>query len=199
MNNIYPDFNKLVSRERKEQRLKQKGRVIWFTGLSGAGKTTLATALEERLFDLAYHTQVLDGDNIRSGLNKNLGFSDADRLENIRRIAEVAKLFIDAGVICICSFVSPSEIIRQQVRSVVGSENIIEIYVSTPIEVCEQRDVKGLYQKAREGKIPNFTGISARFEMPQYADMSIDTSEITVAESIDYILKNTIPKISMAR
>jgi adenylylsulfate kinase len=180
MENIYPDFDKIVSRKEKEQRLNQKSKVIWFTGLSGSGKTTLATALERNLFNRGYLIQILDGDNIRSGINNNLGFSPEDRIENIRRIAEISKLLIQSGLICICAFVSPTEDTRKIVRDIVGQEDFLEVFVSTPIEVCESRDVKGLYQKARAGLIKEFTGISAPFEIPQNAILSIDTSDKTV-------------------
>lgn len=191
MDHIYPVFDRIVSRKEKEQRFHQKSKVIWFTGLSGSGKTTLATALERDLFNKGFATQILDGDNIRTGINNNLGFSPADRVENIRRIAEISKLLIHSGIICICAFVSPTEETRKIVRDIVGTEDFLEIFVSTPIEVCETRDVKGLYQKARAGEIKEFTGISAPFEIPQHAILSIDTSNKSVDECIA-ILNNKI-------
>jgi adenylylsulfate kinase len=188
MVHIYPVFERIVPRAEKEHRLRQKSRVIWFTGLSGSGKTTLAIALERSLFDKGFLTQVLDGDNIRTGINNNLGFSPEDRIENIRRIAEIAKLFLGCGVICICAFVSPTRETRKIVRDLVGEENFIEIFVSTPIEVCESRDVKGLYAKARSGEVKEFTGISAPFEIPQNASLVIDTSDKTVNECLEILL-----------
>jgi len=193
---IYPVFDRIVSRAEKETRLKQKAKVIWFTGLSGSGKTTLASALERNLFERGCLTQVLDGDNIRTGINNNLGFSPADRMENIRRIAEIAKLLINSGVICICAFVSPTRDVRNIVRTIVGEDDFLEIFVSTPIEVCESRDVKGLYQKARAGEIKEFTGISAPFDIPQKAVLSIDTSDKTVDECVEILLNRLLPEIS---
>ncbi|MGN1131164.1 MAG: adenylyl-sulfate kinase [Ruminococcus sp.] len=175
----------------KEQRANQKGqtpKTIWFTGLSGSGKSTLANEIEKRLFLLGKHTMTLDGDNVRLGLNKNLGFKESDRIENIRRIAEVSKLMNDAGLIVITSFVSPYARDRQRAKEIIGADNVIEVYVSTPIEECEKRDVKGLYAKARKGDIPNFTGISAPYEVPANADVTIDTTDKTVEEAADYVL-----------
>jgi adenylylsulfate kinase len=193
---IYPVFDKIVTRAEKEKKLTQKSKVIWFTGLSGSGKTTLASALERQLFGKGFLTQILDGDNIRSGINNNLGFSPEDRHENIRRIAEISKLLIHSGVICICAFVSPTEDVRNIVRSIVGEDDFLEIYVSTPLEVCEMRDVKGLYKKARAGEIPEFTGISAPFEIPQNIVLSIDTSDKTVDECVTVLLDRLIPEIT---
>jgi adenylylsulfate kinase len=185
---IYPVFDQIVSRQEKEKRLKQRSKVIWFTGLSGSGKTTLASALEKNLFDSGYLTQILDGDNIRTGINNNLGFSPEDRMENIRRIAEIAKLLINSGVICLCAFVSPTCDVRNVVRTIVGDEDYLEIYVSTPLEVCETRDIKGLYKKARAGEIKEFTGVSAPFEVPKNAVLSIDTTNKTVDECVNILL-----------
>jgi len=196
MEHIYPDFDKIVSRSEKEQLLNQKSKVIWFTGLSGSGKTTLATALERNLFNKGFLAQILDGDNIRSGINNNLGFSPEDRIENIRRIAEISKLLINSGVICICAFVSPTEDTRKIVRDIIGDEDFLEIFVSTPLEVCESRDVKGLYQKARAGVIKDFTGISAPFEIPQHAILSIDTSDKNVEECVALLLDKLFSEIS---
>lgn len=197
MNHIYPVFERLIPREEKEQKLNQKSKVLWFTGLSGSGKTTLAEALERNLFERDYLTQILDGDNIRSGINNNLTFTPEDRRENIRRIAEVSKLFLNCGVITLCAFVSPTERTRNIVKEIVGNDNFYEIFVSTPLEVCEQRDVKGLYKKARAGEIPNFTGISAPFEEPQDANLSIDTSKYTVAECVSILLDYILPEITL--
>lgn len=193
---IYPVFDKIVTRDEKEKKLNQKSKVIWFTGLSGSGKTTLASALERQLFGKGFLTQILDGDNIRSGINNNLGFSPEDRFENIRRIAEISKLLIHSGVICICAFVSPTEDVRNIVRSIVGEDDFLEIYVSTPLEVCEMRDVKGLYKKARAGEIQEFTGISAPFEIPQNIVLSIDTTDKTVDECVAVLLDKLIPDIT---
>jgi adenylylsulfate kinase len=193
---IFPVFDQLIPRERKEEKLKQHSLVIWFTGLSGSGKTTLAVALEKELFARGFLTQLLDGDNIRSGINNNLGFSPDDRIENIRRIAEVSKLFLNCGIITLCSFVSPTQEIRQVVRSIVGKENFFEVFTDSPIEVCEQRDVKGLYAKARAGEINDFTGISAPFEIPVDANFSINTSTHTLEESVEILLKKMLPLIT---
>lgn len=195
--NITPVSDQLVSRIEKEKLLNQKSKVIWFTGLSGSGKTTLATALEKNLYEDGFVTQILDGDNIRSGINNNLGFSPEDRMENVRRIAEVAKLLLNSGVICICAFVSPTEDIRNLVREIVGEDDFLEIFMSTPLEVCETRDVKGLYQKARAGEIKNFTGISAPFEIPQNAVLSIDTSNKSVEECVNLLLGKILPEITL--
>jgi len=189
--NIHPVFDKVLQRTDKEKLLRQHSLVIWFTGLSGAGKTTLAVGIEQELSKRGYLTQVLDGDNIRTGINNNLGFTGKDRLENIRRIAEVSKLFINCGVITINSFVSPTKDVRRLAKDIIGKENFIEIYVNAPLEVCEKRDVKGLYAKARRGEIKDFTGISAPFEAPVKPDIEIKTDEMNIEESIkkalDYI------------
>jgi len=196
---IYPVFDQIVSREEKEKRLNQKSKVIWFTGLSGSGKTTLASALERNLFERGHLTQVLDGDNIRTGINNNLGFSPEDRMENIRRIAEIAKLLINSGVICLCAFVSPTEDVRNIVRSIVGDEDFLEVYVSTPIEVCETRDIKGLYQKARAGIIKEFTGVSAPFEIPENVVLSINTSDKTVDECVEILLNRLLAEVTYTK
>jgi len=193
---IYPVFDQIVSREEKEKKLKQKAKVIWFTGLSGSGKTTLASALERNLFERGHLTQVLDGDNIRTGINNNLGFSHEDRMENIRRIAEIAKLLINSGVICLCAFVSPTRDVRNIVRTIVGEDDFLEVFVSTPIEVCETRDIKGLYRKARAGEIKDFTGVSAPFDIPQNAILSIDTSDKTVEECVEILLRRLLAEVT---
>jgi len=195
-NNIHPVFDKILTREDKERLLRQNSRVIWFTGLSGSGKTTLAAELEKRLNYNGYLTQILDGDNIRGGINNNLGFSEVDRMENIRRISEVTKLLVHSGVIALNSFISPTREIRHRAMEIIGKENFIEIYVSTPLEVCEQRDTKGLYKKAREGKIKNFTGIDSPFESPVNPDVDVDTSKLTIEESLEKILQVVLPKIT---
>jgi adenylylsulfate kinase len=193
---IHPVFDQIMTREDKENLLRQRSKVIWFTGLSGAGKTTLAKELEKRLHQNGYLVQVLDGDNIRSGINNNLGFSEEDRKENIRRIAEVSKLLIHSGVITINSFISPTADIRFLAMDIIGRENFIEIYVSTPMEVCEKRDVKGLYKKAREGKIKNFTGIDSPFEPPKTPDILLDTTDLSVEECIEIILNKVLKQIT---
>jgi adenylylsulfate kinase len=192
MNNIFPT-DKILQRADKEQLLKQQGSVIWFTGLSGSGKTTIAIALENELNKKGLLTQILDGDNIRTGINNNLGFSDADRTENIRRIAEVTKLFVNCGVITICCFVSPTEEIRAIARNIIGSADFVEVFVNTPLETCEQRDVKGLYAKARKGEIKDFTGITAPFEAPANPTIEVKTNELSIEESVKKIL-NSIEK-----
>lgn len=154
-NNIYPVFDKMLSRADKETLLGQHGKMIWFTGLSGSGKSTLAIALERELHRRGLLCRILDGDNIRSGINSNLGFSAEDRRENIRRIAEVSKLFVDTGIITLAAFISPSEELRRMAQEIIGADDFLEVYVSTPIEACEKRDVKGLYAKARRGEIKN--------------------------------------------
>lgn len=186
-NNIHPIFERLLSREEKEKRLRQSAKVLWFTGLSGSGKSTIASGLEKRLFADGYFIQVLDGDNIRTGISNNLTFSAEDRFENIRRIAEVSKLFINAGIITLNSFVSPTNSIREQAKSIIGEEDFIEIFVNTPLEICEQRDVKGLYKKARNGEIKNFTGIDAPFETPEHPEIEIKTENQSIEESIEEV------------
>lgn len=178
-----------VTREFRAQQKKQIPKTIWLTGLSGSGKSTLANEIEKRLVSLGKHTMLLDGDNVRMGLNKNLGFKEADRIENIRRIAEVAKLMNDAGLLVITSFISPYVRDRRNAREIIGKENFIEIYVSTPINECEKRDVKGLYKKARAGEIPNFTGISSPYEAPEHPEIIIDTTGKSLADSVNYIIE----------
>lgn len=177
-----------VTRELREQRLGQRAITIWMTGLSGAGKSTLANELEKRLFAMGKHTMLLDGDNIRMGLNKNLGFNESDREENIRRIAEVSKLMNDAGLIVLSSFISPFHQDRRNAKEIIGNR-FVEVYVSTPIEECERRDVKGLYKKARKGEIANFTGITSTYEVPQNPDIVVDTSRYSINECVETILK----------
>lgn len=178
-----------ITREFRSQQKNQTPFTIWMTGLSGSGKSTIANALEKRLVGLGKHTMLLDGDNIRMGLNKNLGFKEADRIENIRRIAEVAKLMNDAGLITITSFISPYARDRQMARDIIGSENFLEIYVSTPLEECEKRDVKGLYRRARAGMIPDFTGISSPYDVPSQPALTLDTSKIALEDCVEEILK----------
>lgn len=188
MNEIYPIFDQMLSRSDKEKLLGQKGVMLWFTGLSGSGKSTVAIALERELQKRGLLCRILDGDNIRSGINKGLGFTAEDRRENIRRIAEVAKLFVDTGIITIAAFISPSNDLRRMASDIIGAEDFKEVYISTPLEVCEARDVKGLYAKARRGEIKNFTGISAPFEAPEHPALSIDTSKVSLEDSVKQIL-----------
>ena len=196
LTNIHPVFDQILTRQDKEKLLKQHSRVIWFSGLSGAGKTTLAKELEVILHNKGFLTQILDGDNIRTGINNNLGFSDADRSENIRRISEVSKLLVNSGVIALNSFISPTNEIRHLAMDIIGRENFIEVFVDATLEVCEQRDVKGLYKKARAGKIINFTGIDAPFERPENPDITINTVELCIAESLEKLLAVVLPKIT---
>ena len=193
---IYPIFDRMLSRSDKEELLKQHSVMIWFTGLSGSGKSTIAIALERELQKRGLLCRILDGDNIRSGINNNLGFSAEDRIENIRRIAEIGKLFVDTGIITIAAFISPNNDIREMAANIIGKENFMEIYVSTPIEECERRDVKGLYAKASKGEIKNFTGISAPFEAPQHPALSLDTSKLSVEESVNKLLELILPRVT---
>ena len=189
--NIYPIFDRLLQRTDREQLLGQRAKVLWLTGLSGSGKSTIAREVERELHNQGKLAQVLDGDNIRSGINNNLGFSLEDRQENIRRIAEVAKLYLHTGVITVCSFISPTEGIRAMVRDIVGVDDFIEIYINAPLAICEERDVKGLYQKARKGEIKGFTGIDSPYEAPQNPAVEIRTDQLSldasVAKILDYI------------
>ena len=194
--NIYPIFEKMLQRKDREALLKQKGIMIWFTGLSGSGKSTLAIALERELYKQGILCRILDGDNIRSGINNNLGFSEADRTENIRRIAEVSKLFVDCGIVTIAAFISPTHAVRRMASEIIGEDDFLEVYVSTPIEECERRDVKGLYAKARRGEIKEFTGISSPFEAPEHPFISIDTSRQSLADSVKVLLEAVSPKIT---
>lgn len=171
--------------------------LIWFTGLSGSGKSTIANALEKHLFSLGVHTYTLDGDNIRKGLNSDLDFTDQGRIENIRRIGEVSKLFIDSGTVVLSAFVSPFKSDRALVKELVGSENYIEVFVDCPLEICEARDVKGLYKKARNGEISNFTGISSPFEEPAQADVRVKSHELSVEESMLKVFKNIEQKLNI--
>ena len=178
-----------VSQESRAEQKSQAPKIIWFTGLSGSGKSSIANILEKKLQSLGRHTITLDGDNIRHGINRDLGFTDADRVENIRRVGEVAKLMLNSGLICITSFISPFESERKMVRSLVSENEFIEVFVDTPLSVCEQRDVKGLYAKARSGEIPNFTGISSPFEKPINPEIRIDTLNISAEEAADQIIE----------
>lgn len=194
-NNIHPVFDRILQRSDKEKLLQQRARVIWLTGLSGSGKTTLAVALERELHARGYLTQVLDGDNIRSGINNNLGFGENDRTENIRRIAEVSKLFLGAGIITINCFVSPTIAMRNLACNIIGADDFSEVYVNAPLETCEARDVKGLYAKARKGEIPDFTGIHQPFEAPEHPAAEIRTDRQTIKESVAQLLQIIEPLI----
>ncbi len=189
MENIHPIFDRIVSREEKEKFLNQNAKVFWLTGLSGSGKSTIAQKVERMLFNKGYLVQLIDGDNIRTGICNNLGFSLEDREENIRRIAEVSKLFVNCGVICINSFVSPTKEIRKIARDIIGVNDFFEIYISTSLEECENRDVKGLYAKARAGEIKGFTGIDSPYEEPEHPSLLIETEKNTVDESAEKLLK----------
>lgn len=177
-----------ISKEIREKSLNQKARTIWFTGLSGSGKSTLANEVEKRLVSMGKHTMLLDGDNVRMGLNNNLGFSDEDRVENIRRIAETAKLMNDAGLIVLTAFISPFKKDRRNANKIIG-EDYIEVFVSTPLEECEKRDIKGLYKKARDGVIKEFTGISSPYEEPENPSITVDTTNRSLNESVDLVMK----------
>lgn len=195
---IHPIFDRILSREAKEQHLRQRSKVVWLTGLSGSGKSTIAQALENQLHEAGFFTKLLDGDNIRTGLNNNLGFSVEDRRENIRRIAEAAKLFLDGGVITLCSFVSPTREIRHLAREIIGPEDFLEVYVNAPLAVCEERDVKGLYQKARAGIIKDFTGIDSPFEPPESPFLELKTDQVTLEGCVQTLTRKLLPLIREA-
>lgn len=197
-NNIFPVFESILQRKDKEALLCQKSVVIWLTGLSGSGKTTIAIGLEQELNKKGILTQLLDGDNIRAGINNNLGFSEDDRVENIRRIAEVAKLFLNCGIVTICCFVSPTHDIRNQAKKIIGENDFFEVFINTPLEVCEKRDVKGLYKKARAGEIKDFTGINAPFEAPEKPFLEIKTNGVSIEHSVNEILRIVLPIIKPA-
>lgn len=179
-----------VSRENREAQNRHKSFILWFTGLSGSGKSTLANAIEEQLFQIGYKTFVFDGDNVRHGLNKDLGFSKGDRTENIRRIGEMCKLFIEAGVIALTAFISPSREDRELIRKTVSEGDFIEIYCSCSLEICEKRDVKGIYAKARKGEVANFTGISAPYDVPENPDIIVNTGDSSLAECVGVIIRS---------
>jgi adenylylsulfate kinase len=193
--NLHTVFDELLNRKDKEKLLSQRGIVIWLTGLSGSGKTTIANHLERRLNSEGIITKLLDGDNIRTGVGNNLGFSTEDRAENIRRIAEVAKLFMNTGIVTICSFISPTKEIRAKARAIIGTADFHEVYINTPLEICEKRDVKGLYQKARAGEITNFTGIGAPYENPDNDYIEIVTNNKTIDDTVTSLYQQIIKKI----
>lgn len=194
--NIHPIHDRLLQRADRELFLQQNSRALWLTGLSGSGKSTIAQHLERKLYNEGFFAQVLDGDNIRSGINSDLGFGAADRSENIRRIAEIAHLYTHSGIITINSFISPTLAIRQMAKDIIGANNFIEIFINTPLEVCEARDVKGLYKKARAGEIQQFTGIDAPYEAPVQADLEVKTAEQTIEESVAVIYDYLLPIIT---
>lgn len=194
-NIIKQDFK--IDKAKRQKLLNQKPVLVWFTGLSGSGKSTLSNLLENELHESGFKTYALDGDNIRQGLCNDLAFTEADRVENIRRIGEVSKLFIDAGIVVLSSFVSPFKADRETVKELIGEEQFIEVFVDCPLEVCEQRDVKGLYKKAREGKIKNFTGIDSPFEIPESPDIVIKTAEEDSKESLRRLLEIVEPKLTV--
>lgn len=194
--NIHPIFDKLLDRSEREQRLGQKSKVFWFTGLSGSGKSTIAEAFEKLLFAKGYFAQVLDGDNIRSGINNNLGFSIEDRVENIRRISEIAKLYAHSGVISINSFISPTDDIRKMSKDIIGTDYVL-IYVHATLETCEKRDVKGLYQKARAGEIKGFTGIDSPFDIPSSPSIVLDTEKYDLETCVEQLFEHVEPMIKL--
>lgn len=196
---LHPIFDRLLQRADRERRLLQHSKVLWLTGLSGSGKSTIAQHLERRLFNEGYFPQSLDGDNIRTGINNNVDFSDEGRRENIRRIAEISKLYINSGIITINSFISPTAAIREMAREIIGKEDFIEIYISAPLEVCEARDVKGLYKKARAGEIKGFTGIDAPYEPPEKPALEIRTDQLGPHESVRAIFDFIEPIIKYSR
>ena len=196
-NHIFPIFDELLQKSDKQKLLNQNSFTVWMTGLSGSGKSTIAKGLERYLYDLGFLTQMLDGDNVRAGINNNLGFSEEERTENIRRISEVSKLFINCGVITLNCFVSPTIKMRELAKSIIGDENFIEIYVNASLNDCEKRDVKGLYAKARAGEIKNFTGIDAPFEAPIDPSLEINTSDLTIDASIQRVIDYILPKIKL--
>jgi len=186
---IYPIFDRMMSRQDKESLLGQRGIMIWMTGLSGSGKSTIALGVERELHKRGILCRILDGDNIRAGINSNLGFSEEDRRENIRRIAEIGKLFVDTGIVTIACFVSPTIELRQMARDIIGKDDFREVYVATPLEECERRDVKGLYARARRGEVKDFTGISAPFEAPTNPDLRLDTSQLTLKAEVEAVVE----------
>lgn len=193
--NIFSNHTELISTEEKEKFLSQKGIVIWFTGLSGSGKTTLAYHLEKKLFELGYLSKVLDGDVLRLTLNAGIGFTDEGRTENIRRTAEVCKILSVCGIISICSLITPNNTLRELAKNISGETNFHLIYLSTPLSVCEDRDVKGHYAKARKGELKGFTGVSSGFEMPTNPNVTIDTSKLSIEECVNLIINYILPFI----
>lgn len=194
--NIHPIFDTIIGTEKKENLLNQRALVIWMVGLSGSGKSTIARALENHLHQAGYLTALLDGDNLRTGINNNLGFSEEDRTENIRRAAESAKLLASNGVITICSLISPTEKIRSMAREIIG-DRYCEVFINCPLEECERRDVKGLYAKARRGEIKSFTGIDSPFEAPENPDIALNTADNTAKENLEKLIEYILPKVKI--
>lgn len=197
---IHPEFSRMLKREDKERFLKQRARVLWFYGLSGSGKSTLANALERQMAGQSFYTMLLDGDNVRTGLNNNLGFSDEDRKENIRRVAETARLFLNNGTVTLVSFITPRRELRAMAREIIGPQDFIEIYVKCSFETCSKRDVKGLYAKAAAGGIKHFTGKDSQFEEPAHgeADLVLDTDSQSIDESLATLRDAILPKLALA-
>jgi len=195
MSDIHPIYSKMLTRAEREAKLRQHAKVIWLFGLSGSGKSTLTTALDQRLFADGFTTTLLDGDNLRDGLNKGLGFTDADREENIRRVAEVSKLFLQSGVICLNSFITPKESLRTLAREIIGAENLLEIYVECSFETCLKRDVKGLYKKAQAGQVANFTGQASVFEPPARPHLILNTESTPLAESLETLYSFVLSRL----
>ena len=195
--NIYPVFEELLQRSDKQNLLKQTSKVFWFTGLSGSGKTTIAKGVESKLHSSGYLTKLLDGDNIRSGISNNLSFSLEDREENIRRIAEISKLFLNCGIITLNCFVSPTNKIRKIAEKIIGKENLINVYINASLKTCENRDTKGLYKKARNGEITNLTGINSPFEPPKNPQLEIDTNKNSIENSIEQVVNFILPIIKI--
>ncbi len=196
--NIHPVFDAVIPRREKEARLNQTARVIWLFGLSGAGKSTLASALDRRLADDGFVNHLLDGDNVRTGLNRDLGFDDAGRAENIRRVAEVSRLFVDAGVIVISAFITPTRALRELARGIVGAADFSEVYVEASWETCRRRDPKGLYARAHSGEVAQFTGRDSPFEPPERADLVVSTDALSVPEALERIWQHVRPKLRAA-
>jgi adenylylsulfate kinase len=194
MTTLFPTHSKITQAQREEA-MGQKAMVIWFTGLSGSGKSTLAVQLEAYLFQQGYKPYLLDGDTIRTGLNKDLSFTDEGRVENIRRIGEVTKLLLDAGMIVLSAFISPFRSDREQVKKIIGQVNFIEVFVDATLEVCEQRDVKGLYKRARAGEVKNFTGIDSPYEVPEHPDVVIHTNDVSVEQALAVLVQYVEPRI----
>lgn len=198
MPDIHPIFSRIRSRDARESHLRQRSCAVWFTGLSGSGKSSIAIALEQQLFEAGHFAQVIDGDNLRYGLNSNLGFSEADRVENVRRAAEVARLYVQSGVVVLCTFISPKAAMRAMARDIIGADDYIEVYVNTPLSVCEARDVKGLYRKARAGEIPEFTGIGYPYEAPTHPHLELRTEGRTVEEAAAQVMAHIRGRIAYA-
>lgn len=196
MSNIYPEYERQLPQAAKEELLGQRGLVVWMYGLSGSGKSTIANAAEKALHEQGRYVTMLDGDNLRSGLNAGLGFTDEDRKENIRRAAELAKILRHNGSIVLVSLITPQNVFRDQVREILGDDQYLEVYVKASFEACQERDVKGLYAKVKDGKVANFSGKSSSFEEPNKADLVIETENQTVEESLEALLDAVTPKIS---